>query len=248
MKTSMTLLTIALSAILALGAFVDVAYAQEADVSREHLLQSSVRAYSHSQIQEVKGRCSAWEGLPTDLSGVYTVKAKSSRSDFGNGTLTVKKDRFEFAGKSGIRTGRVVATTSCGDTSVALTFENPTPGPKGPTLEVVSLNAVASKSGKRIWLNSAFVDFALALTTDPDNMYDVHFLTDPSTAPVNIITDLKWRQCADRDKEIKKCPWQAAGDPEKMLGVYHYYVEWTDGRSKNGELELTGNKTFTITP
>jgi len=189
------------------------------------------------------------EASATDMSGAYsgTVNAADLKLQ-GKVKLSIDKNRFTLVGDKWTRTGRVVATTT--DRYTAVVFAFPVETQTGPQYKVFSVEAASTKTGNRISFNSVCGEnsnFSLTLTTDRDNMYDVHFVTEPATTTVNIITDLKWHQCQERDKDIKKCPWKAAGDPEKMLGIYHYFVEWSDGRSKNGELEVTSDKTFHIT-
>lgn len=190
-----------------------------------------------------------YEGNATDLSGVYSGSIDFAELKLsGNVKVIIDKDRFTLVENNRTHTGRVRATTIFDYTAVAFAFDVSTAA--GPVYETVSVNAVPTRRGSGISFKSVCGEtlrFSMSLTSDRDNMYDVHFVTEPITMPVNIITDLKWRQCKDRDKDPKKCPWKAAGDPEKMLGTYHYFVEWSDGRSRNGEIDVTSDKTFKIT-
>lgn len=196
----------------------------------------------------------AWTSMqtsvPTDITGVYDVTVRSAGViPKGRAKLTVDGNLFVITGDSWSHKGRLVATTTGNYTSAAVAFEQPNQGATSPLYQVVSVRATSTKSGRLLFSRACneAINLTWFLTADQDKMYDVHFITDPTTKPVNIMTDLKWRQCKHRDEDIKKCPWQAAGEPEKMLGRYHYFVEWSDGRSKKGELEVTNNKSFTIT-
>jgi hypothetical protein len=189
------------------------------------------------------GRPSLKSSEPTDLSGVYNLTVQSNGIvPEGTATMTVTGNKFEITrGSLVLRKGRLVATTTGSYTSAAVTFEQPN--------QTVSVQATLTGSGgfffSEVCGETTILDWSLE--ADQSKMYDVHFVTDPTTNPVNIIKELAWQQCKEKDKDIKKCPWRAAGDPEKMLGTYRYFVEWSDGRFKNGQLEVIGNKTFTIT-
>jgi hypothetical protein len=197
------------------------------------------------------------DSSPTNLSGTYRAKINYPEGGLsGDAMISIENNQFTLTSGSSKETGRIVATTTCGHTAVSLTLGDLTTPPLGqapPPLPTISMKATTVEDGSKTKIELVAVpgedrSFTLTLNADPDNMFDVEFQTDPANGTVNYMTDLAWKQCPTRQTDMKKCKWVTPGRPEKMNGVYHYLAEWPDGRTKDEEINVTGNKVYTIVP